>query len=221
LRGHNQTIAERFVEDKDAFLRLPTSKYEACDVQGARVSSQCLVRYKCNDYSVPSNYGYKDVLVKGFANEVVIAYGTKVIARHIRSYGREEAIFNPVHYLRLLERKTRAFDQAAPLKGWNLSACFERLRNCLEASQGKEGTREYIRTLLLLETFTIKEVEYGVIQGLKSGIHNHDAIKHLILHHKEPSSKSIDIRGRLKLIAIKVQTTSAAKYMELVSGRAA
>jgi hypothetical protein len=49
--------------------------------------------------------------------EVVIACGSEVIARHARSYGREEMIFNPLHYLALLEEKTKALDQAAPLQG--------------------------------------------------------------------------------------------------------
>ena len=31
-------------------------------------------------------------------------------------------IFDPLHYLALLEKKTRALDQAAPLEGWELPA---------------------------------------------------------------------------------------------------
>ena len=181
------------------------------------MSSQALVRYKCNDYSVPVTYGYREVLVKGFVNEVIIAHGTEVIARHPRCYGREETIFNPVHYLSLLERKTRAFEQAAPLQDWNLPACFVRLQSCLEESQGKQGKREYIRTLRLLESFTLKEVEFGVEQGLQRGIHNHEAIRHLILHHKDPTPEFIDISERSKLAGVNVQTTSAMQYSELIS----
>ena len=48
-------------------------------------------------------------------HEVVIACGSEVIARHPRSYEREAVIFDPLHYLALLEQKTRALDQAAPL----------------------------------------------------------------------------------------------------------
>ena len=221
LRGYKQTIEERLIEDKAALLHLPASRYEACVVQAARVSSQALVRYKCNDYSVPVAYGYREVLVKGFVNEVVIAHGSKVIARHTRCYGREEVIFNPVHYLSLLERKVGAFDQAAPLKDWSLPPCFERLRSCLEESQGKEGKREYVRTLRLLESFSLKEVVLGVEQGLQRGIHNHEAIKHLILHHKEPTPISMDIGKHPELSGVNVHKTSLMKYGELISRRAA
>ena len=93
-----------------------------------RVTSLSLVRDRRNDYSVPTAYGHRAVVVKGYVDEVVIVCGSEEIARHRRSYGREELIFEPRHYLALLERKTGAFDQAAPLVGWALPEEFLRRR---------------------------------------------------------------------------------------------
>ena len=50
--------------------------------------------------------------------------GAEVIARHPRSYERDDFVFDPVHYLPL-ERKTGALDQAAPLAGWELPEEFD------------------------------------------------------------------------------------------------
>ena len=61
------------------------------------------------------------MLVKAFVWDVVICSASEVIARHPRSYGREDMVFNPLHYLALLEQKTNALDQAAPLAGWRLA----------------------------------------------------------------------------------------------------
>src|SRR5271157_3711350 len=63
VRGDPETIGERFARDRAAFLPLPVSAYEACEKRVARVSSMSLVRYRTNDYSVPSEYGHRDVLV--------------------------------------------------------------------------------------------------------------------------------------------------------------
>lgn len=90
LRGHEETIGERFARDRAAFLPLPASAYEACEKQMAQVSSMSLVRYRTNDYSAPTEYGYRDVLVKGYVHEVVVVCGSEVIARHPRSYERED-----------------------------------------------------------------------------------------------------------------------------------
>ena len=172
LRGHTETIGERFERDRAALLPLPAAPYEACEKISARVSSLSLVRYRSNDYSVPTEYGHRQVWVNGYVHEVVIACGSEVIARHQRSYERETGVpadrssfvgwetvvFDPLHYLALLEQKTRALDQAAPLAGWQLPECFAELRRLLEARLKKHGSREYVQVLRLLETFDIAEV---------------------------------------------------------------
>ena len=86
LRGHDETIGQRMERDLEALQPLPAVPYDACDKQASRVSSLSLVRYRTNDYSAPVTYGHRDVLVKGYVNEVVISCGAEVIARHPRSY---------------------------------------------------------------------------------------------------------------------------------------
>src|SRR5271157_5554181 len=137
LRGHDETIGERLVRDRAALLPLPTIPYEACEKRAARVSSLSLVRYRGNDYSVPTAYGHREVLVRGYVHEVVIACAGEEIARHARSYAHEDFVFNPLHYLALLERKIGALDQAAPLVGWTLPEEFATLRRLLEARMAK------------------------------------------------------------------------------------
>jgi transposase len=147
LRGHSQTIGERFERDKEMLLPLPQGPYEACEKRTARVTSLSLVRYRTNDYSVPVCYGYREVLIKGYVYEVVICCASEVIARHPRSYEREDMIFDPLHYLALLEQKPKAVDQAAPLAGWELPEGFAQMRRLLEARLDKKGKREYVQTL--------------------------------------------------------------------------
>ena len=88
LRGHKETIGERFERDRVAMLPLPAVPYEACEKLSTRVSSLSLVRYRANDYSVPTQYGHRQIWVKGYVHEVVITCASKVIARHERSYER-------------------------------------------------------------------------------------------------------------------------------------
>ena len=94
--------------DLDALMPLPPAPYDASDTHTTRVSSLSLVRYRTNDYSVPVAYGHREVLVRGYVDWVVISCGTEVIARHRRSYEREDFVFDPIHYLPLLERKAGA-----------------------------------------------------------------------------------------------------------------
>jgi transposase len=217
LWGHQETIAEGWERDRAALLPLPAVPYEACEKRTAKVSSLSLVRYRANDYSVPTEYGHREVLVKGYVHEVVIACGSEVIARHRRSYQREDMIFDPLHYLALLEEKTRALDQAAPLAGWELPECFAELRRLLEARLHKNGKREYVQVLRLLETFPLPEVAHAIQDALRLGTVSFDAVKHLLLCWTERRPPRLNLMEYPHLPLAQVETTQAVDYMALLS----
>jgi transposase len=216
LRGHDQTIGERFEKDRERLLPLPAAPYEACDKLLTRVTSMSLVRYRTNDYSVPVEWGHREVLVKGFVHEVVICAASEVIARHPRSYEREDVIFEPLHYLALLEQKPNALDQAAPLAGWVLPEGFPQLRRLMEARLGKKGKREYVQTLRLLETFTLTDVSRAIDDALRLGAISFDAVKHLLLCRIEQRPARLDLENYPHLPAAQVATTAAADYLTLL-----
>jgi len=216
LRGHTETIAERFERDRAAMLPLPATPYEACEKVTLRVSSLSLVRYRTNDYSVPTTYGHRQVLAKGYVHRVVIVCGSQVIARHQRSYERETAVYDPLHYLALLEHKSRALDQAAPLAGWQLPDCFISLRRLLEVRLNKHASREYIQVLRLLETFVLEEVSGAVEDALRLGTISFDAVRHLLLCRIERRPPRLDLVNWPYLPTANVRTTQAVDYMALL-----
>ena len=61
LRGHTETIGERLARDLAAFQQPLPPPYDACEKIGTRVSSLSLVRYRLNDYSVPTSFGHRVV----------------------------------------------------------------------------------------------------------------------------------------------------------------
>ena len=193
LRGHRETIGERSERDRAAFLPLPPARFEACDKTTARVSSISLVRYRTNDYSVPTEYGHRQVLVKAYVHCIVIVSGCEVIAEHERSYEREATVYDPLHYLALLEHKSRALDQAAPLSGWQLPECFAHLRRLLDARLNKRAAREYIQVLRLLETFPHADVEGAIEQALELSTISLDAVRHLVLCRIERRPPRLDM----------------------------
>jgi len=218
LRGHDETIGERLVRDLAAFRSLPPTPYDACEKKAGRVSSLSLVRYRGNDYSVPTAYGHREVLVRGYVHEVVIACGADVIARHARSYEREDFVFDPLHYLALLERKIGALDQAAPLAGWDLPEEFATLRRLLEARLGKRGKREFVQVLRLLEAFRRDDVVAGIKEATARGAIGFDAVKHLMLCRIERRPPRLDLTVYPYLPRATVATTSARTYMDLLTG---
>ena len=66
LRGQTETIAERMKLDTAALMALPAVAFDACHKISTRASSLSLVRYRTNDYPVPTQYDHREVLVKGW-----------------------------------------------------------------------------------------------------------------------------------------------------------
>ena len=143
------------------------------------------------------------------------------IARHPRSYEREDVLLEPLHYLALLERKSGALDQAAPLAGWDLPESFLVLRRLLEARLGRAGRRECVQVLRLLETFRPEDVHAAVREALRLGAIGYDAVKHLVLCRIERRPPKLDLAAYPYLPRVTVAATSAEAYLALLGGAAA
>jgi len=164
-------------------------------------------------------------------HQVLIACGSEVVARHERSYERETGVptdrsssvgwetvvFDPLHYLALLEHKTGALDQAAPLAGWQLPECFRQLRRLLEARLRKHGSREYVQVLRLKETFALAEVTHAIEDALLLGTISFDAVRHLLLCRIERRPPRLDMENYPHLPMAQVRTTQAVDYMTLLA----
>jgi transposase len=220
LRGHASSIGARLIADLAAFMPLPANPYDACHKVATRVSSLSLVRYRNNDYSVPTRYGHQEVLAKGYVDRVEIACRDEIIAIHPRSYKTADFVYNPLHYLALLEHKTKALDQAAPLDGWQLGECLHRLRRLMEARMGNPGRREFIQVLRLMEDFQQQQVEQAVTQALSLGAISFDAVKMLLLAHLENRPARLDLSFYPYLPAASVGTTDPRAYMTLIASPA-
>ena len=125
-------------------------------------------------------------------------------------------IFDPLHYLALLEQKPNALNQAAHLAGWELPEGFAQLRRLMEARLGKKGKREYVQVLRLLETFRLTEVSLAVEDASRLGAISSDAVKHLLLGRIEQRPARLDLEHYPHLPATQVATTAAADYLTLL-----
>ena len=218
---HSQTIGERLVADLAAMRPLPSGTFEPCETRIARVSSTALVRYRTNDYSVPTRYGFQDVVVKGFVDQVVILCGSEEIARHPRCYGEAMFVANPLHYLALIETKPGALDQAAALQGWDLPEVFQHLRHLLEARMGNKGKREFIQVLRLLEAIPMEVVTLAINEAIHIGAIGFDAVKQIALARIERRPARLDLASYPHLPKMEVKTTRAADYATLLPELAA
>jgi transposase len=218
---HTETIGQRLAADLAALRRLPAVALEPCEKRIARVSSTALVRYRGNDYSVPTAYGFQAVLVKGFVDEVVILCDGAQVARHARSYGHGVFVYDPLHYLALIETKPGSLDQAAALQDWDLPPAFQHMRHLLEARMGNRGKREFIQILRLMEIASKEVVAAAVTDAIQLGAIGFDAVKQIVLARIERRPAKLNLTAYPYLPATEVRTTRAADYAMLAQELAA
>ena len=216
LRGKALTKGQLLAEDRAAMRSLPEVPFEACRVKSVITNSQSLVRFDTNDYSVPVEYAHHPVVVKGYANKVIVGYGNEVIAEHQRCWEKERQIFNPVHYLPLLTRKPGSLDHGLPLQDLKLPECFEVLRRRLEQEQDR-SLREYIRVLQLLETYCLEDLTKAVEKGLRIRAHTRDAIAQFLIPIEPWRQTTFSLDGRKHLRRVKIQSCNINVYRQLLS----
>lgn len=141
----------------------------------------------------------------------------EIIARHLRTWEREDVVFDPLHYLPLIEQQINSLDQAAPLQSWDLPEEFATLRRLMEGRMAKHGQREYVQVLRLLESFELADLHAAVKQALQLGAIGFDAAKHLVLCRVERRPPRLDLSIYPYLPRATVETTLAKAYMRLLS----
>jgi len=214
----DKTIGELLEEERPLFLPLPDKPYDACRMEHRRANSLSLVRFFNNSYSVPVEHAYQDVTVKGYVHQIKICHKNEVIAVHKRCYEGDEFIFEPLHYLPLLERKPGALDGAMPFTGWELPKCFEALRRYLEARNGNSGKREYVQVLQLLRDYGMSEVRKGIEKAFECNSVNFESIKLLLMSGREISFEAVRLsEARLRgLPKIAIRPANINRYNELM-----
>lgn len=221
LRGQTGRKAELLTQDQAAFLSLPAAPFDACVKQAARANSLSLVRFHSNDYSVPVCWAHHQITVKGYWDRVEICHGAEPLAAHRRCWGKGETIYEPRHYLPLLDRKPGALDHGRPLQALQLPDCFALLRRRLESKHGHKGTKDYITVLRLLEKYSTDRVAAAIEKALVTGAPSPDVVAMYLYPDlwTEPGTFVLDGRPQLRAVQISPPRTEA--YRELLAAEVA
>jgi hypothetical protein len=132
--------------------------------------------------------------VKAYPFHLEILDGTTLLARHPRCYEREQDLFEPLHYLCLLEQRPGAFDYARPLKKWQAGwpESYHRMLRMLRERwpEGGRGVQEFVRVLRLHEENPAHLVQQAIERALSYGCPHLDGVLHC-LHQLTSSDQTL------------------------------
>ena len=159
---------------------------------------------------VPPEGVRRNLTVRAYAFQIEILYQEEVLACHPRSYGRDQDVFDPLHYLPLLEQRLGAFEHARPLRQWRTTwpPAYEQLLARLQTQDSDgQAIREFVRILRLHERYPAARIEAAVEQALRYGCIHADGVELCLrqaLHPETPPPLS-DLPDHPKLAHLTTQ----------------
>jgi transposase len=174
-----KTIGEAWEEEKPHLLPLPKHDHDCCITRSVVLNPYSQVEFETNRYSVPSDQAYRNLVLKAYPFRVNVLHLKKTIASHPRCYGQKQDIFDPLHYLPLLEQRPGAFEHAKPIRRWRKEwpPVYERLLDHLQGQgQNGHGIREFIYVLGLHQEHPADLVAQAVEQALEFGCAHADGV---------------------------------------------
>lgn len=184
-----KTVFEVYEQERSTLLPY-RGDFENYQAQEDVVSPYSFVRYATNCYSAECAYVGQVVQVRIDAKQIVILHQDKVIGSHARCFGRNQRIYDPWHYVPLLERKPGALRNGAPFKKWVLPSALKKVREKL--SSYSDGDKQFIRILLQVIEHGLSKVEHACALALSQGGCN-DTLVLRYLKPSEPPERSLSL----------------------------
>ena len=97
-----------FAEERPRLLPLPLHEFNTDRMVAVRAVKTIYVRFDSNDYSIPPEAVGRELMLAASDTEVRVLDGACQIARHRRSYNRQEEVLDPAHQQALLRTKRKA-----------------------------------------------------------------------------------------------------------------
>lgn len=214
----DRTVDHVFAEEKSKLLTLPVSPFDGYQESVVRVSPQLLVSFDRNRYSVNAMAVGKTVSLRAYANRVTMVMNSTVVGIHRRHLGRDKVIYDPWHYLAVLEMKPGALRNGAPFKQWDLPESMVEVRKILEDRSG--GDRQFVSILSVVGHYGLEPVATACAQVIVDKTVSSDVILSILSRtHDEPPPEPLPLSAQLPLLKL-IPLVDCYRYDRLLKGGA-
>lgn len=218
-----RTMGEAWEKERSLLLPLPPSDYECCDMVTVWLNPYSQVQYETNRYSVPVQHARRTVTLKAYPFTIEILDDAQLLASHPRCYEQEQDVFDPLHYLPLVEINPDSFDYVQPLKRWRKDwpPCYHQMLHLLQESwPGGKGVQEFVRVLTLHERFPAVQMEQAIARAISYGCVHLDGVLYCVNELAKEALPvepgPLDLAAHPDLAAIGNQSVDLSRYEHLL-----
>ncbi len=209
-------------KSEQPFLRpLPKRPFDCCVTRQVHLNGYSQVTYETNRYSVPVEQARSELVLKAYPFHIEVLSNQQVLARHARSFGQKQDVFDPLHYLLLLEQRPGALEYAKPLRQWRQdwpASYHLLLRRLREQWPDGRGVKEFVQMLRLHQQYPARQVEQAVEQAITYGCAHFDGVKHCLEHLGQKADRAplLDLTDRPHLALVGTQPIDLHCYDQLL-----
>ncbi len=179
----DRTIWEVFEEERPSLMER-RAPFDGFVEKAVRATTTCLITADHNRYSVDARAAGRMVLVRSYAERLVVLLDEVVVANHLRSFKRDQVIYDPWHYLPVLLKKPGALRNGAPFKDWGLPPALAQVRQRLK--HHPDADRQFVKVLGGVLDHGLDAVEAACAEALSAGIANGDVILTVLARQRQP-----------------------------------
>jgi transposase len=219
--GQPEPIGMVWNEEKEHLLPLPQRAFDPGVRRSGIVDRYQTIQLSNNRYSTPASFIGKPLWIKSYWNHIEIGTGVEVVATHPRSYGEEEYILDPMHYLDVLERKPHAVPYARPLLQHKWPDGYWEFYNQMRVRLGPgDAGRGFIAILRCHCKFGAEITSAAINQAASLSLFHSDVVVALVDRSRLDRflPEELDMTNHAELLHYKVDIPDAARYQVLIEG---
>jgi hypothetical protein len=182
----------------------------------AKVTSSSLVTYDRNRYSVDCSQAGKIVQMRVYADRIMIVSDGRVVGEHERHFGENKTVFNPWHYVSVLERKPGALRNGAPFKDWELPKGMENVLTGLQ-NRFTDWDRQFVSILNAVPFYGLEAVDKACQDALRMRTVSKEVVINL-LNRDQDKDFAPDVGIPPHLILKQEPIADCSRYESLMRG---
>jgi transposase len=209
-----RTVAEVFHDEQPRLLSPPLHLFNTDRIEAVCSRKTIYVRFDLNDYSIPPEAVGRPLTLVASDTSVRILDGAVELARHPRSYDRQQQVLDPMHRDAVLKLKRRAFhatpagrlEQAVPESKTFLDRAF---------AQGESAGMQTAQLLKLLDEYGPVALRRAILEALERNTPRASSVAFLLRRQPPSRRLAVDLSGHPQAQAIDVRPHRLETYDEL------
>lgn len=212
---HTRSVAQAFDDERLRLLPLPLHHFHTDRIETVHSAKTIYVRFDLNDYSIPPEAVGHTLTLAASDTQVRLLDGTLEIARHRRSYDRQQLVLDPAHQEALLRLKRKA-SHSTP--GGRLALAVPESEQLLNRAfmEGESAGRQTAQLLKLLDLYGAPALRRAVAEALARNTPRASSVAFLLRQQKRSAPPlAVDLSRHPHAQTLEVRPHDLEIYDEL------